>query len=72
MQQDKQDLINKIAHLNEKLQESENLVNIKSNVIESLTEQNNHLKTAVKKQSILIEKLKSRSLIQRIFNRGKI
>lgn len=72
MQQDKQDLINKIAHLNEKLQEYENLVNIKSNVIESLTEQNNHLKTAVKKQSILIEKLKSRSLIQRIFNRGKI
>lgn len=72
MQQDRQDLINKIAHLTEKLQESENLVNIKSAVIDSLREQNNHLKTAVNKQSILIEKLKSRSLIQRIFNRGKI
>lgn len=72
MQQDRQDLINKIAHLTEKLQESESLVNIKSAVIDSLREQNNHLKTAVNKQSILIEKLKSRSLIQRIFNRGKI
>jgi len=70
--QSKLELAQNILYLQDQLAAEKSVGEAKSAVIQELRDQINILRTANKKQLILIKKLTSRSLIQRIFNRGKV
>jgi len=72
MNQTKLELAQKITYLQDLLEIERATGEAKMAVIRELRDQIDILKTANQKQLILIEKLTGRSLIQRIFNRGKV
>jgi len=72
MNQTKLELAQKITYLQDLLEIERATGEAKMAVIRELRDQIDILKTGNQKQLILIEKLTGRSLIQRIFNRGKV
>jgi len=72
MNQTKLELAQKITYLQDLLEIERATGEARMAVIRELRDQIDILKTGNQKQLILIEKLTGRSLIQRIFNRGKV